>query len=102
MALIGMKHEEDSGWQTLNSTYGASYRKLNGVVYLKVIYNGNIPQDTNLGTLPQGYAPVSNLRFPNYTSANGANFIAVNYNGSVTKGGSGTDWINCACSYPAT
>lgn len=102
MATGTLKMKSDTGWITLNSTYGTEYRCVNSVVYIHCKYDGNISDGTRLGTLPAQYRPNNAYRFPNYNIGDTSSAIAmqIGTNGEVTILGAGNKWMNVSGSYP--
>ena len=102
MATGTLKMKSDTGWTTLNSTYTAEYRCLDGVVYFHCKYDGNISGGTRLGTLPTQYRPNNAYRFPNYSIGDISNPIAIQIgiDGAVDVIGAGNKWMNVSGSYP--
>ena len=102
MELAPAIREEDTGWQTLNATYGAYYRCKNGVVYINCKYNGVIAGGTELGTLPNNFRPTYVTMFPNYNGGSFSDsiYMQILTDGKVNIMGDGTKWIRIAGSYP--
>ena len=102
MATGIIKNGQDTGWITINSTYGTQYRVRNGICFVRIQYNGNIPDSTDVGTIPSRYAPNNPVRFINYNPSSLANSIClqVGTNGQCSILGAGNKWINIIGSYP--
>ena len=102
MATSTIKSKQDTGWIVLNATYNCRYRCVDGIVFVECKYNGVIPNETRLGTLPSQYKPFDTMRFPNYSIGNVDNpiFLDVSTSGVLTIIGAGNKWINIIGSYP--
>lgn len=73
-----------NGW-IADSNIGIKYFKHLGIVYLNIrLIVGNGNNGTILGTLPQGYRPISNLILPVYKiSDNTINYLVILTNGNI-------------------
>lgn len=104
MAYLGSSKNdiEDTGWKTLSSTYGVSYRKKAGIVFVRAQYQGGVTTQISVGTLPIGYRPSMAVIVSNYNQGNftDSNYMAVGISGEVTFNGTGNKWMNCIVSYP--
>lgn len=102
MATSIIKNGQDTGWIIINSTYGTRYRVRNGICFVQIKYNGNIPDSTDVGTIPSRYAPIDDIRFINYNpgSLDVSICLQVKTNGQCTILGAGNKWINIIGSYP--
>lgn len=92
----------DTGWIILSTTYGAQYRIVNGICFVRVIYNGVIADGTLVGTLPAQFVPNERIRCPNYSSGSLDNPICleIRTDGTCIILGAGNKWINLTASYP--
>lgn len=94
---------EDTGWITLNATYGVTYRKKAGIVFVRCRYDSTVSQPIVVPeTLPGGFRPSVPIFVSNYNQGNfaDANFLSIGTGGSVTLNGTGGKWFNCITSYP--
>ena len=92
--LTNMEHIEDDGnWITLNITYPTKYRKVNGIVYVSMrLTGGSTPnEDENLGTLPVGYRPTTELAVP---TQNLRGMFSINTSGEVIISSQSTQVIS--------
>lgn len=87
----------DSGWQILNSTYNVNYRKINGIVFVKINTNTKINDGTTLGTLPTGYRPTEWVHCRNYS---GDSALSVEKTG-IVKWATTSTYNHLILSYPA-
>lgn len=72
-------------WTLLNATYNLYYCKFGSAVCIKATkYSVGITSDTDIGTLPTGYRPSAETRFPGYNSQS---VIKIATDGTVTVQG---------------
>lgn len=89
MRSFASKLSTDASWTLLSGTYAsgkyAEYRKVNGMVELRVNYSTGAPSGTDkpLGTLPAGYRPDKTLYVPGYVRANSIGTVNIRTNGVV-------------------
>lgn len=74
----------DSGNLTLNATYGAYYRKIGGMVMLRIDYRASVTSSKSVGTLPSGYRPPWQVMVASAINTQAGAYVTVNNNGTVT------------------
>ena len=95
--------EGESAWTTLSNTYPSQYRKVAGIVFVRMRLNGGTtPSDgTQLGTLPEGYRPSYPMIMPTH---NLRGTLSVNDDGTVVinknTGYDLNNYMACIISFP--
>lgn len=96
---------EDTGWITLSETYGVTYRRKAGIVFVRANYNGG-SSDAQIvtGTLPAEYRPDVAVIVSNYSPVDVSNpqYMSIATSGAVAFNGGGRKFFNCIISYPVS